>query len=348
MKSIIKLFVLLITVLPLTNVLATESITGTWQGKLVTGHGTEITIQFVIIQDVNGSYSIILNSLDEGGMKNVKANSVVYTSGLLKIDAADVSGSYEGIVKDGKIDGKWKQEGLSFPLMLSPYEKSTFSKKDMDTLLGTWNGKSVSPEDAAVELPSSICVIRFEMSEKGEFTGIMSAPEMRGIPDAPITDMGIRDGIFSFKIAGGVREFKGKLTDKKIVGELTFPSIPEAEAQSVTFKKGEYVAPVYGLSLPKEIMDQLRGKWNGKIGSLNVVFRFEETKDADFVSFLDSPDQGAFGIPFTDAEFNNRELTLKENNIHCEFKGKLSGDNMVGTWIQNGARWSLSLKKEKP
>jgi len=78
-----------------------------------------------------------------------------------------------------------------------------------------------------------------------------------------------------------------------------------------------------------------------------VVFRFEETKIGDFVSFIDSPDQGAKGIPVTDGKFSDGELILKVNSVNGEFKGKLSSDNMVGRWIQNGARWTLSLKKEK-
>ena len=339
MKNIIRLMALLFVVFQLTNVMAAENITGTWQGKLVTGIGAEITIQFVITQDAKGSYSVILNSLDEGGMKNVKANPVVYTSGLLKLDAAEVSGSYEGIVKDGKIDGKWKQEGSSFPLMLRPYEKPTFSKKDMDTLLGSWNGKLSIPGG------SLTAIFRFEMSEKGEFVGLSDWPDNGGY-GAPLTDMEINDGRISLKIPVINAEYKGKFTDNEMVGEYKMAGVPVT--LPLTLKKGEYVAPVYELSLPKETMNQLRGKWHGKIGSLNVVFRFEETKDGNFVGFVDSPDQGAFGKPFTDAEFSDGELILKANYVNCEFIGKLSGDNIVGTWIQNEARWALSLTKEKP
>lgn len=339
MKTLIRIFVLLVTALQFNNVLAAENITGTWQGKLVTGPGAEITIQFVITQDAKGSCSVILNSLDEGGMKNVKANSVAYTSGLLKLDAAEVAGSFEGIVKDGKINGEWKQEGSSFPLMLSPYEKSTFSKKDMDTLLGAWNGKLSIPGG------SLTAIFRFEISGKGEFVGFSDWPDNGGY-GTPLTDMEISDGKISLKIPKIKAEYKGKFTDNEMSGEYKMAGVPVT--LPLTLKKGEYVAPIYGLSLPKEIMNQLQGKWNGEIGSLKVVFRFEETKDGDFVSFLDSPDQGAFGMPFTDAEFSDGELTLKEKNIHGEFKGKLSGDNIVGTWMQNGARWALSLIKEKP
>ena len=132
MKNIIKLMVMLIVIFQINNVMADENIIGTWQGDLIVAPGSELTTQFIITQEPNGSYSVILNSPDQGAIKNVKANSAVYTSGVLKLDVAELSGSYEGIVKDGKIEGNWKQEGTSFPLNLSPFQKREITQKDID------------------------------------------------------------------------------------------------------------------------------------------------------------------------------------------------------------------------
>jgi hypothetical protein len=196
MKKIIMTLVLLIALLPLTSILAAENITGAWQGKLVTSPGAEMTIQFIITQDAKGSYSVVLNSPDDGGIKNVKANSVVYNSGNLKLDVTDVSGSFDGVFKNGKIDGKWKQEGTSFPLILSPYEKPTLSKKDKDTLLGAWNGKLTIPGG------SLTVVLRFEMTEKGDFAGFLDSPDQGGY-GIPVTDMEMK----KFRILkGNIRE----------------------------------------------------------------------------------------------------------------------------------------------
>jgi hypothetical protein len=218
-----------------------------------------------------------------------------------------------------------------------------------ESIVGTWQGKTVLHEGVKIDVPMFTYIFRFEMSKKGEFIGFATIPDT-GMHEMPVKDMEISNDMLTFKLSNLQMAFRGKLTDTEIVGELK--PIREQRGDgpppmSLTLKKGEYAAPIYKLSLPKETMNQLRGKWNGKIGSLNVVFRFEETNNGDFVSFIDSPDQGAKGIPVTDAKFNDGELTLKVNNINGEFKGKLSGNNMVGRWIQNRARWTLSLKKEK-
>jgi|GEM_PF-556753 len=338
MKKFIKLFVLMITVLQITSVLAAENIAGTWQGKLVTAPGSEMTIQFIITQETGGSYSAILNCPDMGStIKNIKANSVAFSSGSLKLNVAELSGSYEGVLKNGKIDGKWKQEGTSFPLVLATYEKPTLSKKDMDKLLGSWNGKITIPGG------SLTVVFRFERTEKGEFVGFTDSPDQGGF-GIPVTEMGMSDGILILKISTIQGEYKGKLGENEIAGELKQAGM----TMPLTLKKGEYKGPV--LTLPKEVMDKLLGEWNGPLtmptgGSIIVVFRFEMTKNSEFVGFLDSPDQGAKGLPVTEANLSDAKLTLKITSLNGEFKGQLSGDKLVGAFTQAGNSTPLTLNK---
>ena len=342
MKIFIKIFILLIAVFQITHVLAAESITGTWQGKLVTSPGAELVIQFVITQEPNGAYSVVLNSPDQGGIKNVKASSVVYTSGSLKLDVAELSGSYEGVLKDGKIDGKWKQEGTSFPLILSPYEKPILSKKDMDKLLGAWNGKLTLPGG------SLTIVFRFERTEKGEFTGSLDSPDQGGY-GIPVTDISISDGDFILKIPRINAEYKGKMTNNEITGKFT----QVGNAMPLNLKKGEYKTETYKLTLPKEAMDQLLGEWNGPLtmpigGSITAVFRFEQAKNGDFSGFIDLPDQGANGIPITEAILSDGKLILKIKSLGGEFTGELSKDKIVGNWTQTGMNSApLALNRGK-
>ena len=116
MKKLIAVAVILFSVLFINNAIAAENITGTWQGTLAAAPGSELTIQFVITQNADGSYSVVLNSPDQGAIKDIKASSVSYNSGTLKLDVTDLSGSYEGVLKDDKFEGNWKQEGTSIPL----------------------------------------------------------------------------------------------------------------------------------------------------------------------------------------------------------------------------------------
>lgn len=134
MQNFFKLLLLLIMILQTNNSLAAERtldfwrgrITGTWQGSMLMAPENEVTIQFIISKGEDSSYTVILNSPDHDAIKNVKANSVKYTSnpkdniGVLKIDVAELKSSYEGVVKDHRIKGNWKQEGTSFPLNMAP------------------------------------------------------------------------------------------------------------------------------------------------------------------------------------------------------------------------------------
>lgn len=350
MKTFIKIFVLLITVFQINHVIAAENITGTWQGKLVTGPGAEIGIQFIINQEANGAYSATIDSLNSDELKNIKADSVVYNAGVLKMEVNELSGAYEGVLKDGKIEGDWKQEGQSFPLSLSPYVKTGLSKKDMDNLMGTWHGKIVLPEGATAAQEPPMFVFRFEMSESGEFAGFVDLPDY-GTKDIPIINMGIVDGSIIFEIPNFRSEFKGKIGDAEIVGELKNKVVANAPTESLTLVKGKYKAQVYKLDLPKETMNQLSGKWTGKLSlpqvTLSLVFRFEKTGKGEFLGFLDSPDQGATGIAITDASLSDGKFIFKVASIGGEFNGKLSGDKLDGTWTQGGISNPLSLAKEK-
>jgi hypothetical protein len=344
MKNFIKLLVLLIAVLQLNSAMAAESIVGTWQGKLVIGPVDEMTIQFIIAQDTKGSYSALLNSLDEGSIKNIKVDSVAYASGVLKLEVDELNGSFEGVLKDGKIDGKWKQEGTSFPLVLGPYEKHTISKKDMEKLLGSWNGKLAIPGG------SLTAIFRFEMSIKGEFVGLSDWPDNGGY-GAPIADMEISDGNLSLKIPIINGEYKGKFTDNKIIGEFKKPEIPVP--LPLTLEKGELA---YTLNLPKETIEKLSGKWNGemeawdkKSATNKLVFRFEKSKNGDFTGFVDMPVLGAKGMPVTEATLSDGKLTLKiKAALPSEFKGQLSGDKLAGEWKVRNDTIPLLLTKEKP
>lgn len=349
MKVLLKIMVLLLAVLQLNVAMANEDITGLWQGKLVVSPDTELVIQFNISQGADGSYTAVLNTPDGGSVENVEADSVVFDAGKIKMGVAELSGSYEGIFKEGKIDGEWKQEGTSFPLSLKPYEKPTLSKEDMEMLLGEWRGKPVLPEGAVISINGETDItysFKFEMSEQGEFTGISSFADM-GMPGEPLSDMGISDGIFTFKM-GKMEKFKGKLTDEKIVGEIKMVGDANLPGISLTLVKGEYKAPVYNLNLNEETMEKLQGKWNGKLNNLDVIFRFAKEKSGDFRGFVSIPKQGPNEMPIMDASLNEGELTLKiKAAMPAEFVGELSANKLVGDWnAMTGESTPLTLDKE--
>lgn len=242
MKIIFKLSIILVTILLFNNGLAAENIIGTWQGKLVNPPETELTIQFIISQAPDGSYAVILDSPDQGAIKDIKANSVVvYDSGKLKMDVADLNAAYEGVVKDGKIEGKWMQGRTSMPLSLALDVKPVLAQEDKEKLLGLWNGKFEYPGG------SLTAVYRFEMTEDGKFVGFADYPDLGN--STPVSDVMIENGSVIIKVAKWEAEYKGKMTGDEIVGELK----QRGPARPLTLKKGGY----YALNLSEEDMKEL-------------------------------------------------------------------------------------------
>lgn len=80
--------------------------------------------------------------------------------------------------------------------------------------------------------------------------------------------------------------------------------------------------------------------WSGALDvgalKLHLVIHVKRAGDA-LTATLDSPDQGATGIPFDKATFTPPTLKLELTKAHATFEAKLDGDRLVGTWTQGQA-----------
>jgi pimeloyl-ACP methyl ester carboxylesterase len=95
----------------------------------------------------------------------------------------------------------------------------------------------------------------------------------------------------------------------------------------------------------------ITGQWSGILKvqgtQLRLVFNITKT-DNGLSSTMDSPDQGAKGIPTTTTSFENSILKITIANAKIEFEGTLGQDNLiVGTFKQAGQSFSMNLSKEK-
>ena len=92
------------------------------------------------------------------------------------------------------------------------------------------------------------------------------------------------------------------------------------------------------------------GVWEGKIstpmGSVRVVFHVEAQPDGSLKATMDSPDQGAAGIPMSRASAEKGALRLECQMIQGSFYGSLDKDGtLAGQWSQGGATLPLVLKR---
>lgn len=105
------------------------------------------------------------------------------------------------------------------------------------------------------------------------------------------------------------------------------------------------------LSITSTFAQDITGQWNGvlKFGAtqLKIVFNISKT-GAGFNSTMDSPDQGAKGIPVTRTTFENSKLRLEIPGAKIEYNAELKGNILTGTFKQSGHEIPLDLEKGEP
>lgn len=95
----------------------------------------------------------------------------------------------------------------------------------------------------------------------------------------------------------------------------------------------------------------ITGQWNGLLKiqgtQLRLVFNISKTEKG-LISTLDSPDQGAKGIPATNTTFNDSILKIAVAGAGIEYEGTLGKDNIiVGNFKQGGQSLPINLSKKK-
>lgn len=94
----------------------------------------------------------------------------------------------------------------------------------------------------------------------------------------------------------------------------------------------------------------ITGEWNGmlKVGGMQMrlVFHISKT-DTTYTATMDSPDQGANGIPMTSASFKNSVLSIKMIAARIEYNGTLDSSGIVtGTFKQAGQSLPMNLSRK--
>ncbi len=92
----------------------------------------------------------------------------------------------------------------------------------------------------------------------------------------------------------------------------------------------------------------LIGTWSGNlnVGSVSLPLVLHVTKEnGNTICTMDSPAQGAKGIPTTVNYADKDSLAVSVTAIGASFQGRLKGGDLSGTFMQNGMQLPLKLKK---
>jgi len=326
---------------------ASPEIAGVWRGKLQVDPKTEMTIQFTFAKKPDGTYSAVLDSPDNAGIKNVSANAVSLSDSALQVQVNALSGSYKGTVKSGAIEGQWQQPGGSLPLTLSPYQKAQLSKADIDTIVGAWNGPLMFP------VGTLTMVMRFKATETGELQGTLSVPEQGG-NELPMSEVEFAGGKLTLKVPQVHGEFTAAYANGQLAGAWKQGGNPP-DGTPVTLERGDAGARSYTLNLSGPAFAAISGDWKGTLKtrgpqgqevSLPVVLRFLTDQRANMIGFLDSPSQGAKDIPITEASLTGAKFVAKIAPLGAEFRADLDGKTLTGEWTQGPVGIPLKMTKE--
>jgi len=96
----------------------------------------------------------------------------------------------------------------------------------------------------------------------------------------------------------------------------------------------------------------LTGTWTGKLSlpntiKLTIVFNFAKDNSGNYTATLDSPDQGAKGIPTESVTIKDDSIIVKVPAIMGSYEGKIFTDSMKidGKWKQSGMNLDLAVYK---
>lgn len=99
-----------------------------------------------------------------------------------------------------------------------------------------------------------------------------------------------------------------------------------------------------------QTVNGIASDWSGllKVGaaSLRIVFHIAAS-GSGYTATMDSPDQGARGIPVSSVQFDGKNLTLLVSSIGGSYAGVLdaSGATLKGSWKQSGMSFELDLSR---
>ena len=209
---------------------------------------------------------------------------------------------------------------------------------------GHWEG--------SIALPSGELkvIIDLDRDAKGTWIGDLDIPD-QAVKDLPLSNVSVSGESVSFGLPGGQGNpvFKGKLSDD---GATLSGEFSQAGSSAPFTLKRTGEAKVSVPTRIPAIPEKFTGKWEGKLDTSGGSVRLNldlSNKDGFAVGTIDSPDQGAMGIPISLISAGENSLKIEVKLIPAEYNGRLSedGKTLTGEWSQGGKAFPLALTKKR-
>ena len=216
---------------------------------------------------------------------------------------------------------------------------TTVSLTRAQDITGDWQG---ALNTGAGELR---LVLHLTKASDGSLTAILDSVD-QGASGIPVKSAVLKGSKLNLDIEAVHGTYEGTVAAD---GKTISGTWSQGKALPLEFKR--QAVPIKTEHKPAKPSD-IDGTWSGTLdtgtGKLRVVFHITNTEDGLVVT-LDSPDQGAKGIPTSSVTRNGSSLKIELKAINGMFDGKIAADlsSIDGTWSQNGAEFTLVLKRSK-
>lgn len=296
------------------------------------------------------------------GRRDQPVSVVLFNDPLVLIETQGIMpGTFKGKLSEDQsaIHGQWDfPSGMPMPgndvtfKREGPVEEASpldysFDETSTSDVRGFWKGVVEPIPEMEVEF-----IMKIGMSDKGELGGSVDIPA-QGATGLPVKSVSVQDTNVSVKLNLAQMGFSGTFGEKgtQMEGEWGGPG-GKIPIRFVRFDPNadEHEEVELSFDSPSDKPD-LRGHWEGVLevqgARLRLVLHIGATPGGEFHGTLDSPDQGATGIPIHSVQFDPPEAFMDWKALAAKFNGKLSEDgaSLEGKFIQLGNEMDMSFKR---
>src|SRR5271157_1417584 len=207
-------------------------------------------------------------------------------------------------------------------------------------IAGDWQG-TLNADGAELRL-----VLHITKAADGSLKATLDSIDQPGGNGIPVNSVTLKASKLSLDVTAVHGAYEGTVAAdaKTISGTWT-----QGAALPLEFKRA--TAPIKTEHKPAKPSD-IDGAWMGSLDlgnvKLRVVFHIVNTEDG-LIATMDSPDQGANGLPTTSVKREGSSLKIEAKGIGGVFEGKIAADlqSIDGTFTQMGSAHPLLLKRVK-
>jgi hypothetical protein len=325
---------------------------GNWLGNSVSG---KVKMRLVLkILKTNDTYRAVIDSVDQGVM-GIPVAKLSASPHSLHAELPALDAEYEATLNaDGTaLTGTWKQMNQSIPLTFQRATEATpvvealppddYAPRAGSDLQGAWQGV-VAVGNVQLHLN-----LRIAEPASGTFHAQLDSVD-QGVRNMNVDSLTYHKPAVQFALNSIGAEFEGSLNDQ--LDQLAGNWSQMGNSLPVTFKHLDLSAQTgsesgkdYGHSAANEV----QGHWKGALDinkvQLRLVIHIARKTDGSYSAEMDSPDQGATGIPASETKITTPNVRLDFNGIAGFFTGKLEKGALSGTWHQAGQSFPLKLER---